>query len=356
MTVPALGYVSGDDDHGLDEAADAFAQRLAAEAGTPLETWRRRGDEVEPAELGVQLATAPLFGAGAVGVIVEPGPLLRSAESRDATIAALDTVAPGNGLVFLDPLPTGGRLSAASVALRDAVATRGGDVREVRAPSEGRMTGWIEAQARERGLRLGPGAAAALAERVGAAVREGDVDRRQMSAQAVRELEKLALYRAGEAIGREDVQAVVGETVPASTWAFLDAIGSRRGRRAASLLDALLDTTPEPVLVAQLHRRLRDLIAVRDLLASGTPEAGLVRALKLNPYRAKVLAGQARGWSPEELDLALEGLLDLDAAIKGADPATPRQVRLRFQLWLRDVVAPAGTGRSPSAPAAPRTG
>jgi DNA polymerase III delta subunit len=100
--------------------------------------------------------------------------------------------------------------------------------------------------------------------------------------------------------------------------------------------------TPEPVVIAQLHRRVRDLIVVGDLLARGTPEPGLVRLLKLNPYRAKVLAAQARAWRADEIEAALDGLLDLDAAVKGAEPATPRQVALAFQLWVRDRVAPAG--------------
>ncbi|HEY3522093.1 MAG TPA: hypothetical protein VGK63_00180, partial [Candidatus Limnocylindrales bacterium] len=256
--------------------------------------------------------------------------------------AALDAVAPGNGLVFIDPAETGARRTAAADALRDAVRERGGHVREIRAPGEGRMAGAIEEEARRQGVHLGPGAAQELGTRVGAGVKEGDVDRRQMLARAAAELAKLALYRPDGPVSRDDVRALVGETIAPSTWAFLDAVGSRRGRRAAELLDLLLTSTPEPVIVAQLHRRVRDLISVADLLASGTPEAGLVRALKLNPYRAKILAGQARTWRQDELDGALQGLVELDAIVKGAEPATPRQVALAFQLWLRDRVAAGG--------------
>ncbi|HEU4672495.1 MAG TPA: DNA polymerase III subunit delta [Candidatus Limnocylindrales bacterium] len=336
-----IAYLYGDDDFGLDRATADVAATLEVGAGSlgPLERWRVRGDAIDQAALAERVATAPLFGGGTLAIVVDSGPLIRSAAGRAATIAALDAVAPGNGLVFLDAGETGARRTVAADALRDAVRERGGQVREVRAPAEGRMAAAIEAEARRQGVRLESGAAQELATRVGAGVREGDVDRRQMSARAAAELAKLALYRPDGPVTRDDVRALVGETIPPSTWAFLDAVGSRRGRRAAELLDQLLATTPEPVLVAQLHRRIRDLVSIADLLASGTPESGLVRALKLNPYRAKILAGQARTWRQDELDGALQGLVDLDAIVKGAEPASPRQVALAFQLWLRDHVA-----------------
>jgi DNA polymerase III delta subunit len=344
VTAP-IAYFWGDDDLGLDQAAAAFGATLepGAAPAAALDRWRVRGDEIDHGALVERVGTSPLFGGGTLAIVVDPGPLIRSATGREATIAALDAVAPGNGLVFLDPAETGARRTAAADALRDAVRERAGQVREIRAPSEGRMAVAIEEEARRQGVRLGPGAAQELATRVGGAVREGDVDRRQMSARAAAELGKLALYRLDRPVAREDVRALVGDTIPPSAWAFLDAIGGRRPTRAAALLEQLLQTTAEPVLIAQLHRRIRDLVSVADLLASGTPDAGLVRALKLNPYRAKILAAQARAWHQDELDAALQGLVELDAMVKGAEPATPRQVALAFHLWLRDHV---GGGRS----------
>ena len=53
------------------------------------------------------------------------------------------------------------------------------------------MVRWIEERAGERGVRLERGAAQELATRVGAFVREGDVDRRRQGRLAVSELDKL---------------------------------------------------------------------------------------------------------------------------------------------------------------------
>jgi len=58
---------------------------------------------------------------------------------------------------------------------------------------------------------------------------------RRMSELANGELEKLALYRPNGTIAREDIDALVAEAVPGSTWAFLDAVGYRRTGEAATL-------------------------------------------------------------------------------------------------------------------------
>ena len=126
-------------------------------------------------------------------------------------------------------------------------------------------------RAAERRRRAEPPAARLLAERVGGHVRESDVDRRRRTELANAELEKLALYRPGGSVGLADVEALVSESIPGSTWAFLDAIGSRAVASSMRLAERLLGAgTPMPVLISQVHRRLRDLLLVREHLDSGS--------------------------------------------------------------------------------------
>ena len=206
------------------------------------------------------------------------------------------------------------------------------------------MAYWIEERARELGVRLGRGAAQTLAERVGAFVREGDVDRRRQGELAVAELAKLGLYRVDREVSADDVRALVAEAVPASSWAFLDAIGTRRSREAARLLDGILDTTAPPLLVVQLHRRIREILEVADLAATGQPPQAMTRTLKLHEFRLKKLLEQARLWTPQELEAALEGLVELDAAAKGVEGRAESSFRLGMTLWLATIVASAGQG------------
>lgn len=361
-SVPSLAYFWGEDAYGLADAARRLEKALAERDGQPVEVWRTSGDEDEGGsetgngsgkrrarildQIEQRLSTATLFGGGTLVLVRQPQSLIRESAARERLIALLPQVGQGNALCFVDLIAAGGKGPAQAGMLRDAVAAHKGLVREFPALTRERMEVWVGARAKELDVTLGPGAAHMLAERIGAYVREGDVDRRRQAELANAELEKLALYRPEGAVSREDVAELVSEAVPGSTWALLDAVGSRRGGEAATLIERLLnDGSPIPVLITQLHRRLRELIVIRDHLAAGTKPPDLVRELKLQPYRAQKLTEQARAWQPEELDNALGALLDLDLLSKGiATDGSPHSMsddrsRLALVAWVGENVA-----------------
>ena len=56
-----------------------------------------------------------------------------------------------------------------------------------------------------------------------------------------------------------------------------------------------------------------------DRLAAGERLPAAAKAMGIaSEYRAQTLAAQARGWTVPELTAALDGLLELDAMVKGA--------------------------------------
>src|SRR5512132_156121 len=340
-----LAYFWGDDAYGLDAAVDAFRADPNRFPDGPPERWRPETDRGDPVrllgEIRERLATGTMFGAGSVAIVRGAGALIRSSEGRDALLGALQTVAPGNGLAVLEETESGAR-EPPNKTLSEAIRSAGGDVRQLKAPREGELAAWIEQRARERQIRLGQGVARELASRVGGFVREGDVERQQQGRVAVMELEKLALrHDGGEPVTVDDVRDLVPEAVPGSVWAFVDAVGMRQRARALELLERLIDDKPAPVLLAVLHRRLRELIEVQDRLDRGESPGSLVRSMRLLPFRAETLARQARGWSARELDAALDGLVELDAQVKGVGgrASTDARDRLAFDLWIADRVA-----------------
>jgi hypothetical protein len=87
---------------------------------------------------------------------------------------------------------------------------------------------------------------------------------------------------------------------------------------------------------------------VRDHLDAGTRPPDLVRALKLQPYRAQKLAEQAARWDGVALGKALGGLLEIDLLSKGigAD-GSPRSLsedrsRLALMGWIGERVSERG--------------
>jgi DNA polymerase III delta subunit len=344
---PPVAYLWGDDGYGLEAAVEAFRRDPERFPAGPPDRWRVALDAGSSgaaiAALAERLATGVMFGSGVLVIASGVAAATRRSVDRDALVAAIGTIAPGNGLVLLEETEPGVR-EPPGRAIAEAVRAAGGEVRRLAAPKEGGLAAWLEARARERSLTLGPGAARELATRVGGFVREGDVDRRNQGRLAVMELEKLALrHPDGGAISAGDVQALVAEAVPGSIWGFVDAVASRQVERALELLERLLDATPEPVLLAVLHRRLRELVEVADRLAGGEPPGSLVRSMRLQPYRAEILIRQAAAWSLDELDAALDGLLALDALVKGVGgrSADGARLRLAFDLWITDRVGSA---------------
>ena len=283
-----------------------------------------------------------MFGGGSVAILRGAGGLIRSNDARNQLLGAFETIAPGNGLAIVEETESGAK-DPPSKTLADAIRRAGGEVRWLKAPREGELAAWIDSRAREREIRLGPGVARELATRVGGFVREGDVERQHQGRIAVMELEKLALrHEVGEPVTLADVQELVAEAVPGSMWAFVDAVAMRLRTRALELLERLIDDKPAPVLLAVLHRRIRELIEVQDRLERGESPGSLVRSMRLVPFRAETLARQARGWTGPELDASLTGLVELDAQVKGVGGrrSTDARDRLAFDLWITDRVAP----------------
>ena len=342
-----LAYFWGDDAYGLDAAVDALRNDPARFPGGPPERWRPETERTEPGrllgEVHERLATGSMFGGGSLVILRGAGGVIRSNDQRDLLLAAIASLAPGNGLAIVEETESGAKEPPSKI-LSEAIRSNGGEVRQFKALREGALAGWIEERARERQIKLAGGVARELATRVGGFVREGDVERQQQGRIAVMELEKLALRHVDDQpVTVEDVQALVPEAVPGSMWAFVDAVGTRQRVRALELLERLIEDKPAPVLLAVLHRRIRELIEVQDRLERGESPGSLVRSMRLVPFRAETLARQARGWTGPDLDAALDGLVELDAQVKGVGgrASTDARDRLAFDLWITDRVAPA---------------
>lgn len=342
MTTVPLALFWGDDELSAARALDRFEAALASEGGAPLERWLVRGDRnvaaAQIADLHERIATPVMFGGGTLAVVLNAGALVVKGEDRDAFLAVLEVVAPGNALAILEASQSTAKTPSPK-RLADAIAGAGGTVRGFKAPREGALAGWIEAEARDRGLTLAPGASKALAERIGGFVRETDTERSHQTRLASMELDKLALYRHPEPIGPDDVRALVAEAVPGSVWAFTDAVGERQTKRALDRLERLFDVTAEPVLLAVLHRRIRELIETGDRLDAGERLPAVGRAMGIaSEFRMDKLREQARLWTTSELVAALDGLVELDAMVKGmpGEERNDGQRRLAFCLWVMD--------------------
>ena len=314
-----LLFVHGDDDFGIDQSLTAFAGRIDAAERTEI-TPERSPDEAAIDRAWLESATVGMFGAH---LVVLHQPILSAGRSNAATdklLALVSELPDGAALALAELRPSrdAGRPPALLQRIVEAVTARGGAVEERATPRRNQLQGWVRAHAEAIGIAIEPRAAALLAERVGGAVWESDIERGQQTRVADGELQKLATYAGGRAITPADVEALVSDTRPASLFAITNAIDRREPAAAAAAVERAIDEG-QPVLriLAALEGRIADLIVARDLGAHGaTPQELTKRVGRGNARMAERIAESARRYSGAELEGMLRGLFEADLSIK----------------------------------------
>jgi len=347
-TNPAVLLAWGDDLLLIEESVDALARALAGSGEGAPDRIRLKAEgrgsgngSVVLSELAQRLATGGLFGGGTLVVVAGAGRFAQTKELRAGVAAALANIAPGNAVALVDQRARRALANIApgnAVALVDQRARRpnlrgehpegpgelggmvldvGGAVVGCVSPGPGELAPWISARAKVAGREIAGDAAREIAERLGAEVREPDLDRSGVRMTAAVELEKLMLAVPSGAISVRDVDALVADRGIGSLFAFADAIVARNGPLTAKHLGRAI-AEPGPMVVATLHRKFRELAQIHGaVIEDGQPIGQVAREIGIHEYPAKKLAEAARRWSGRQIADAITALVELDAISKG---------------------------------------
>ena len=318
MSAPLI-LLHGDDGFGLDAALAEFASDVDATDRVEIIP-ERSPDEAAIDRARLEAGTMSMFGAH-LAVLRQPLRAAgRSTAAADRLVALVDSLPDGSALALVEERASLDitKPPALLKRLAEAVRSRGGRVEEHGAPRRGELRGWITGHAARLGVKIEVRAAHILAERVGGAIWETDVERGEMTRIADSELRKLATYAADRPISVEDVEALTADTRPASVFAITNAVDRREPAAAAEALRRALDEgQPGLRILASLAGRVSDLIVARDLAARRTPPAEIAkRVARGNARVAERLVEAARRYRGEELEAMLAGLLEADLAIK----------------------------------------
>ena len=315
----ALLLTHGDDGFGLDAAVADFAR--AADATDRVDIVPERSpDEAAIDRAILEAGTVGMFGMH-LAVLRQPLRAAgRSTAAAERLLALVNDLPDGAALGLVEERPSRdyAKPPALLKRLADAVRARGGTVSERAAPRRGDLRGWITAHAARTGVAIEVRAAHVLAERIGGAIWETDVERGEMTRIADSELRKLATYASERPITADDVEALTADTRPASVFAITNAIDRREPAAAAAALRRALDEgQPGLRILASLSGRVSDLIVARDLAARKTPPAEIARRVSRgNAAVAGRLVDAAKRYRGEELEAMLTGLFEADLAIK----------------------------------------
>jgi DNA polymerase III delta subunit len=312
----------GDDGFAIGESIAALAASLDDADRVDL-TPERSPDEALLDRAWVEAASIGLFGAHLVVLHQPLRAAGRSSSAADKLLALVSGLPDGAALALEETRPSRDVAKPPPLLrrLEEAVSASGGKVVACLAPRRGELTGWTLRHAARLGIAIEPRAAAMLAERVGGAAWESDIERGEQTRVIDSELRKLATYAGERAIVARDVELLTADTRPSSVFAITNAIDRREPAAAATALRRALDEG-QPVLriMASLHGRISDLIVARDLLARGATPAELSRSVgRGNARMAERLVEAARRYRPDELEAMLTGLFEADLAIKVND-------------------------------------
>jgi DNA polymerase-3 subunit delta len=197
------------------------------------------------------------------------------------------------------------------------------------------LHGWVAEQFRQRGVRAEPEAVSALILLVG-----DDLTTLKT------EVDKLAIWADGEPIGEREVETLVAPNADVPTYELTEAWSAHDPARALEVSESIFEHEARPRrdvaprLAGTLGSHVTRIRGLKRLAAEGVGSKEAAERLKLHPFRAQKLMGQAEGFSQEELDDAVVRLAELDGALKGQSRVAPD---LEVQRALVDLTRRPGT-------------
>lgn len=294
-----------------DQGLAAIRAAALGAAANDFDFERLEGERTSPAQLLDALRALPVLAERRLVVLREP-------EARRGRADAL-------GAALADALPElAGQGQTVLVVVAARVDKRASWVRAFAEPAAfvacdppkaGRaVAAFASAEARRRGIALGPGAAEALAEAVGPQL-----------LRLASELEKAALLAGPDRrVERAHVEEAVSAVAEEKIWELTDATFEGRSGDALAALGRLLASgVPAPVVLGSLASHLRKLARARE----GAPLAG-------HPMVVKRIESQARRHSRGRLLAGLRAAEQADEHLKGLGSLPAERVLERLVLSL----------------------
>jgi DNA polymerase-3 subunit delta len=211
-----------------------------------------------------------------------------------------------------------------------AVKAAGGEHLQFEAPKERDLPKQLVSDARELGFELDSDAARLLVERLG-----------PRPLRLRNELERLALWAGdGGAIGKEQLDAIIADTSEEAIWSLADALVEGDEAEVTSISERLVAQGEAlPRVIYSLAPRLRQALRASRELEAGRPPKEVAGDLSMHPYAARILVSKVKGRSPEDLDIAIRALADLELWSRGG---SDYDERVALTVALRRALAPAG--------------
>jgi DNA polymerase-3 subunit delta len=317
----------GEDGFSRDEALQTLKERMRALPAGEHNLTELAGPQATVAELRAAADAVPFLAERRMVVVrgllgrlqgrAAPARRGRRAPSTEydeyqALLDYLPELPASTSVVFVEDGPVDVDTLAAAVPRGRAFVRPFGRVDDV--------AGWVRRQARKLEVELDETAVRELALLGGDDLRRLD-----------NEIRKLGAYAPDRAITRADVQTLVAGR-DLSVWSLLDALADRRPERALRALRGLYaqGEAPEALVARDMAPLYRRLLVAKELSLADRHVRAKVdpAALGVNPRSLPRLTEQADRFERDELERALELLLDADRQMKTGEAQPEPAVEL----------------------------
>jgi len=296
---PALIYLCGKERFLIDRAIEAIKTAVLEPATRDFNYDQLFGKEAGAAQILACAKTLPMMAKRRLVLIRDADEL--TADELASLTKFIESPAPETCLLFV--------AEKADLRLRFFnLFKKHGLLLKLDPLADKQLPGFIEAEAKRLQVELERGAAARMADEIGADL-----------GQLADALERLCCFvPVGQPIRIRDIEEVVVTTRQHSVFELIDAVGAADRSAALSLLsEMLMQREPALKLLALLSRHIMKLWQTADLLAHGRPSAGEVAsALGVMPFVAGKLLDQARRLKLPRVQAMHEVIFHTDRTLK----------------------------------------
>jgi DNA polymerase-3 subunit delta len=342
-----LYILSGSDTFSRNEALRALKQELDTDGSLESNIAEFDAKQVSPAEVIGACNTVPFLGGRRL-VVLEgalsqaPGAGRRRpakgkapADSEDASgrgpwwaLAEYAAQMPETtALVLVDGDGVDAELLE---ALRPSATTS-----RFSLPAQRDAAGWVHRRARAIGLAIDGRGCAVLAELIG-----------NDTGMLASELDKLAIYAAGERITEKDIRSLVADVRDQEGYLLADAVADGKPAVATKLLHQMLASGRHPAqLLLTIENRYRRIAVAREMADAGATGAAIGSRLKIEKaFAVDRLLDQVRRYPSAGVRWALDRIAQSDQDVKEGR----YDENVSLELLIHELASPAtASGSNP---------
>lgn len=312
-TPPVVYVFNGEDEFAIAEAVNDLQKRLDDNPATAdMNTTRLDGNTYNPDQLLTVAGAMPFLARRRLVILTHPLAKLKTEPQREKFRSMLENLPPTTALVLIEDRVLTGSKERKDPKKHHWLERWATDHPERAifktyfAPKGGELVKRIQMSSQAAGGRIDPDAAARLADLVDADLRV-----------AQQEIGKLLAYaNYARPITYDDVELLTADTGQGDVFVLVDSLAARDGRSAMQMLRRLMDYNDYFSLYGMIARQFRLLVQAREILDGGGQQGDIQRQLKLHPFVAEKLTGQARRLGASDLEAAYHRLLEVDTAVK----------------------------------------